>query len=678
LDAEWIGGAVQQNGKVEYRYAFDHWEGVVKMYRYQNNHLLGILLLLALVALAGCSPTALANPQVTPPSPSATPNPSPVPTEAPTTVTGPTIAPATTPVAGPPLNTITANAGIWIDGYSGTWQKTIAPNETVSLPLGTGSLYFIVHYPGVIPSSVRANLRVQITSTTGAWQLEAKNPPTDDTYAFAVNGNTVPGQFSVQVSGDPSRTPIRFTVQVTQEAQVTLADNRQTFELSVTERFLLNLGEGYDWTINIDDQSVVSRVVNITPIRGSQGVFEAHRPGRATLTATGNPTCRSSQPPCSLHSVAFQLTILVKAVGSSLGQDTSIASLQMLSATEGWAISGADNNRTPAVLVTHDGGRSWNSITPPSIGRLGTGSLYVADMQNAWVAGMLVHPSTATSQTSMVTVYRTRDGGQTWQPSAPITTSSAGGPGSITFVDSQSGWLMMSLGAGAGQNPVAIYRTSDGGASWQQVSSSLRNGGGTNPGALPIGCPKNGLVFLDATTGFATGNCPGGTPFFYATHDAGQTWQLVTLPPPPNTQLFPECECDVEPPQFFSTKDGVLLMRGFFGQGNAAVVYVTHDGGATWRPEMLPNVHSLVAASFIDENDGWVADGAQLYVTHDGGATWTTLAPNVNLTVRSLDFATAQNGWAIPPDVDANGRPYLFTTSDGGTTWQTFYPQLAQ
>ncbi len=74
---------------------------------------------------------------------------------------------------------------------------------------------------------------------------------------------------------------------------ITLADNGKTITLNANETFLLNLGEGYDWTI--DDQTIFSRVVNVLVVRGAQGLYVAHRP--ATLTAVGSPECLKSQPP---------------------------------------------------------------------------------------------------------------------------------------------------------------------------------------------------------------------------------------------------------------------------------------------------------------------------------------------------------------------------------------------
>lgn len=92
---------------------------------------------------------------------------------------------------------------------------------------------------------------------------------------------------------------------------VTLPDNGRTVLMQVGQRFLLDLGDTYDWNLNIVDQNIVSRVLNIMTIRGSQGLFEAHTTGTTTLQATGDPLCRQSQPACMMPSVLFQVTITV-------------------------------------------------------------------------------------------------------------------------------------------------------------------------------------------------------------------------------------------------------------------------------------------------------------------------------------------------------------------------------
>lgn len=97
-----------------------------------------------------------------------------------------------------------------------------------------------------------------------------------------------------------------------QNLSITLADDGKTFTFKPGQRFLLNLGAGYDWSPVIADQGIVSRVPNFAVIRGAQGIYEAHAAGRTTLTAAGDPPCRQAKPACAMPSRLFKVTLVVE------------------------------------------------------------------------------------------------------------------------------------------------------------------------------------------------------------------------------------------------------------------------------------------------------------------------------------------------------------------------------
>ena len=95
---------------------------------------------------------------------------------------------------------------------------------------------------------------------------------------------------------------------------VSLDDQGGMINLLLGESFLLNLGERYTWDISISSQpdGVISRVKNITVIRGAQGVYETLKAGTAILTASGDPLCRQSNPPCGQPSIQIQITFTIR------------------------------------------------------------------------------------------------------------------------------------------------------------------------------------------------------------------------------------------------------------------------------------------------------------------------------------------------------------------------------
>jgi hypothetical protein len=109
----------------------------------------------------------------------------------------------------------------------------------------------------------------------------------------------------------PVDSPTAVTLQ--QPKAVTLEDEGKTISMKVGDRFLLNLGTAiYEWTLSIDDQTVLSRVKNVMTIQGSQGLFEALKVGTTRLQADGDPLCARANPACKMPSRLFTITVLVE------------------------------------------------------------------------------------------------------------------------------------------------------------------------------------------------------------------------------------------------------------------------------------------------------------------------------------------------------------------------------
>ncbi len=320
------------------------------------------------------------------------------------------------------------------------------------------------------------------------------------------------------------------------------------------------------------------------------------------------------------------------------------ASIQMFDVNTGWATTLQCH-----ILRTTDGANHWQDMTPPAAAQ--GGLPYFLSASVAWIV---------VQQNPTAVVFKTTDGGQTWQQEGMLTPRFY--VAQLLFINAQDGWALDREGA-TGNEINDLYRTIDGGASWTEVAST--GNPPTQPGTIPFKGTAKSISFLDASTGWMAA-FSNATNFLwlYVTHDGGVTWQQQTLPMPPGGA---QVQFEVIAPTFFNAHDGILPVDG----SNSGTVYVTHDGGATWQST------PWIAAGgfdFINAKEGWATNGSAtagstLYRTSDGGQHWTELPASANFfDIDVLDFVSAQIGWAISFPQTSNTTTWLKTTN-GGQTW---------
>jgi photosystem II stability/assembly factor-like uncharacterized protein len=337
-------------------------------------------------------------------------------------------------------------------------------------------------------------------------------------------------------------------------------------------------------------------------------------------------------------------------------QFEALSSIHMLDVQTGWAVTAKGH-----IIRTADGGVHWKNVTPNFPSTAGQQKV-VADFFTFSIAWVAKSQTNADGTTTMV-VFRTTDGGQTWQDTtiqqiSPIF--------QITFADAQHGWMLSKQADLASAEVIDILRTTDGGKTWAIVSSVLPASTDTPPpGRLPFGGDKAGLSFLDTMTGWITGSFPlNGYVFFYVTHDGGATWSRQTFPFSPDQALT---QISTRPPRFFTATDGILPVSFVTENASRLDFYVTHDAGTTWKSTTTLAAPASVS-DVIDVNHGWASDGTLLYVTGDGGQHWAKLSPGGSFQhVTRLDFVSSNIGWAI--GATDSRVPSLLKTVDGGQTW---------
>jgi photosystem II stability/assembly factor-like uncharacterized protein len=262
-------------------------------------------------------------------------------------------------------------------------------------------------------------------------------------------------------------------------------------------------------------------------------------------------------------------------------------------------------------------------------------------------------------------LYHTADGGLTW-----IISSTPFSGGDLSFIDADNGWMLADLGVGAGSNAVAVFQTTDGGATWTQTYTNDPNLPDASD-SLPLGGLKSDLLPRDMQTAWVGGVIYSpGTVYLFRTDDGGRNWSPVNLELPSGAENF-ELGIDRDQMQFVTANDGFLIVR-MSGDSTQTAVYVTNDGGETWR--LTPTLISQAGQSdFVSAEEVVIYSGEQFYVTRDAALTWTTISPDIVFgdSFATMDFVNPDNGWIITV---ADDQRALYRTHNGGATWLPVTP----
>lgn len=326
----------------------------------------------------------------------------------------------------------------------------------------------------------------------------------------------------------------------------------------------------------------------------------------------------------------------------------ALVSIHMFSDGNGWGLSESQ------VLITRDGAVSWFDVTPEGVSDLGyAASTYFMDESSAWVqVPDLQNPETST-------LYHTTDSGVTWA-GYPVPFGTA----DLDFVDGQNGIALSVAGAGLGSSLVRIYRTDTGGENWMQVFENNPDLPADTPGVLPMAGTKTGISFQDKNVGYVAGNVPAeGFVYLYRTDDGGGTWNQVALELP--SELAGSM-LNFSPPIFFNPTQGKLAVRYQNSAGQGMLVYTTNDGGQRWIPTTPFPGSGLI--DFVNMQFAVASDGNVFYSTQDGGQIWTVYPAGIRLgeNLAQLDFVKPGSGYIL--GVSADGSRQLYRTDDGGAT----------
>jgi photosystem II stability/assembly factor-like uncharacterized protein len=350
-----------------------------------------------------------------------------------------------------------------------------------------------------------------------------------------------------------------------------------------------------------------------------------------------------------------------------------IMHIHMVEENQGWGIGGL-NKASDHVFRTPDGGQTWQDVTPPQPAP-GAGSSfttlgYFMNEATAWV--VYGYAADSGGVPPFLKVWKTGDGGSTWSYSS-IDTSLAPGeafsPYFLNFADAQHGWLMVYLGAGMMHAYVALLMTIDGGVTWTDILDPFTENGIQS-------FPKTGMVFVDPQTGWLTRDGQGvdPSPHIFRTTDSGVIWMRLELPAPADTpNLYDSYACGNYSPNAFSALSVAIVMKcldneSYKSEKNYA--YFTSDGGITWQTTPLPADYNLGEGLYFFSPQSGLALGHKIYKTSDGGQTWEFIQ-QVSWDGQ-FSFLSMDLGWAHV--YNDQGENALVKTVNGGKTWTMLHP----
>lgn len=354
---------------------------------------------------------------------------------------------------------------------------------------------------------------------------------------------------------------------------------------------------------------------------------------------------------------------------------TRLTDFKLLSETTGLAW-GATRNEL-RLYLTQDRGKTWTNISPASSVQFPNSlefgkDLFFIDPINGWI----VRNSLGSGE---AIVLRTIDGGLTWKMSSLPEASSVS---AIYFIDQQYGWILTENSDGV----KTLYRTVNGGASWNKVMSSpLIHENTENELVIPRAGHAVAMTFTNKSNGFVT-TLDQGQPKLFMTNSGGAQWKE-------NIQFFnpskyTKCKSFVVgTPTFFSdnTKSGYVPVGCSKEDTMKFNGYFTSDSGASWTlaPFGLPwqsvksEDHELQAPYFLNEQTGWSIQGTTVLHTSNQGKDWVALPESEKLTevlleyreIVKMQFYSESAGWLLVSKSD-HKRSLLLQTQDGGISWR--------
>jgi photosystem II stability/assembly factor-like uncharacterized protein len=298
----------------------------------------------------------------------------------------------------------------------------------------------------------------------------------------------------------------------------------------------------------------------------------------------------------------------------------------------GWCVNGSGR-----IYKTVNGGANWIKI----LDQPGTYFRCITFRDSLHGFAGNIGPNYFPNVSDATPLYRTDDGGTSWQPVMTITGPAPTGLCALQVVTSD-----VVVAGGRVGGPTHWIRSTDGGATW--TSKNLEN-------QLAM---VTDLYFSSPDTGFIFGGTNANIQLSKAkiirTIDGGTTWTTVYESSRPFEVIWKA--------HFPTSSTGYATLLSYAPNTLERFVAKTNDGGLTWTDlPLVSNGAKAFGVGFLNENIGWVGCDNSLYETKDGGLTWTpeNVGQYVN-KIRVLDdlaFGIGVRIYKMTSPASANTEP---------------------
>lgn len=328
---------------------------------------------------------------------------------------------------------------------------------------------------------------------------------------------------------------------------------------------------------------------------------------------------------------------------------------------QGWA----NNVDKTAFYRTTNFGEHWVTATPPDLAQQIRDYPMISSFFTSGRTGYIL--LNRPEEKSLL--YRTGDGGESWET---IELDFPGGQ--MYFISSTEGYILSSLGLAAGSEYVALNKTIDGGKTWQTVFSHET---GQSSDIMPHSGSKNGISFLDANVGFITGFEPVvENLYLYRTADGGQSWEKKSCE---NLPVFGEADMwEPSPVRRINTTTAYLAIKASIAERDTTVTHwcKTEDAGDSWQ--YVSSRDQIEFSDFGSPTFGIAYGNGKMLRTIDAGLTWEDYSPNtcpgmvpVSVQVVSDVLAYMVCSSNAPGDLEALNQNRLFVSMSNARLWQT-------